>query len=235
MFDTCLYHLNNTIKTYGGEEVDIPEDFRHFSSKKNPSEIFSWVWSVPGFRRWRVTRLDAGERLQVLNSVAYPDYNTDKPIMGIDFLWFGLKNKLVAVLDFQPLIQDKQYFDRYLNDLQNLRVEFPDFDSKEKMKAYDPNLYFSPCVLFCRGGLDQAKNTLPKLFNQFLHSYLILDSKDSEDNIKVDPLEVKKLHILYDKYSSKRDPAHGLFISFFGREWSDKYLKEFLFPLSSNE
>ena len=66
-----------------------------------------------GFRRWRVTRLDAGERLQVLNSVAYPEYNNDQPLMGIDLLWFGLRGKLVAVLDFQPLIQEEFYFDQY--------------------------------------------------------------------------------------------------------------------------
>ena len=103
------------------------------------------------------------------------------------------------------------------------------------MKAYDPNIYFSPQVLFCRGGIDQAKNTLPKIFNRFLESYLLLDGKTYQNDLKVDPEEVKQLHISYDKYSANRDPAHGLFISFFGREWSDNYLKEFLFPLSSKK
>ena len=62
---------------------------------------------VPGFRRWRVTRLDAGDSLQVLNSVAYPEYDLDHPLMGVDLLWFGARQKLVAVLDFQPLIQSQ--------------------------------------------------------------------------------------------------------------------------------
>ena len=44
--------------------------------------------------------------------------------------------------------------------------------------------------------------------------------------------KIKDLHILYDIYSADKDPAHGLFSGFFGKEWSDKYLKEFLFPLS---
>ena len=37
--------------------------------------------------------------------------------MGIDLLWFGARQKLVAVLDFQPLIQDQEYFQKYFEEL----------------------------------------------------------------------------------------------------------------------
>ncbi len=33
----------------------------------------------------------------------------------------------------------------------------------------------------------------------------------------------------YDQYSAERDPASGLFSSYFGHEWSEKFLYEFLF------
>jgi 15,16-dihydrobiliverdin:ferredoxin oxidoreductase len=33
----------------------------------------------------------------------------------------------------------------------------------------------------------------------------------------------------YDQYSAERDPASGLFNSYFGHEWSEKFLHEFLF------
>ena len=46
---------------------------------------------------------------------------------------------------------------------------------------------------------------------------------------KVDT-EIKRLQTEYDIYSAERDPAHGLFSSYFGKEWSDRFLKEFLFP-----
>ena len=49
------------------------------------------------------------------------------------------------------------------------------------------------------------------------------------------PREVKRLQIAYDQYSSERDPAHRLFTSYFGREWSDRFLEEFLFPAGSTE
>ena len=38
----------------------------------------------------------------------------------------------------------------------------------------------------------------------------------------------------YDQYSAERDPAHGLFSSYFGAEWSEKFLYEFLFEDASS-
>ena len=46
--------------------------------------------------------------MQVLNCVIYPRYSYDAPILGIDFLAFG-KNKVLAILDLQPLTQDPAY------------------------------------------------------------------------------------------------------------------------------
>ena len=106
MFDPFLETLHQDIKARGGQAQTISPDFALQRSERNASTIRSWLWDVPGFRRWRVTRLDAGESLQVLNSVAYPSHDLDHPILGIDLLWFGARQKLVAVLDFQPLIQD---------------------------------------------------------------------------------------------------------------------------------
>ena len=37
----------------------------------------------------------------------------------------------------------------------------------------------------------------------------------------------------YDCYSAERDPAHGLFSSYFGAEWSERFLHEFLFENAS--
>ena len=82
--------------------------------------------------RGRLPRLDAGDSLQVLNSVAYPDHDFDHPLMGVDLLWFGARQKLVAVLDFQPLVQDSDYLERYFDGLKNLNAQFPDLNGELK-------------------------------------------------------------------------------------------------------
>ena len=120
MFDDLLSELTKNILEHGGKKLIVSDEFCERVSKKGNYKLNSWLWDVPEFRRWRVTRLDAGENLQVLNSVAYPHDQNDMPIMGVDLLWFEKKEKLVAILDFQPLVQDKEYFDRYFNGLNHI-------------------------------------------------------------------------------------------------------------------
>jgi len=235
MFDDLLSELTINILQHGGKKLIVPSEFFECVSKKGNCKVNSWLWDVPEFRRWRVTRLDAGDRLQVLNSVAYPHYQADMPIMGIDLLWFEKKQKLVAILDFQPLVQEKEYFDRYFDELKRIKEYFTDFNYDMKSNIYDPSKYFSPWALFCQGGNFEAENILPKVFSSFLKGYWInLDLSKANQN-KIESEAVRLLHIDYDKYSAEKDPAHGLFSGFFGKEWSDKYMKEFLFPLSVEE
>ena len=232
MFDPFLKELHDGIQQRGGQPIDVPSGLDFKRSDKQNSEIRSWLWDVPGFRRWRVTRLDAGDSLQVLNSVAYPADNLDHPLLGIDLLWFGARQKLVAVLDFQPLSQDPAYFKRHYNGLKALHQQFPDLSGEETMRSFDPNQYFSPWLLFCRGGADQAESSLPQAFTPFLASYWQLHDEALQSNSAIESSDVIELQKAYDVYSAERDPAHGLFTSHYGKEWSDRFLHEFLFPAS---
>lgn len=233
MFDPFLEKLNASIRTQGGEAKAVPDGLGECRNDQKSSLIQSWLWQVPGIRRWRVSRLDAGESLQVLNSVAYPDYNIDQPLMGLDLLWFGKGQKLVAILDFQPLIQDQAYFDRHLQGLRTLQSRFPELNSKKTMRAFDPNQYFSPWLLFCRGSSEEANSFLPEAFNAFLQCYWQLHQQNSQQSSVIPAAKVKQLQIAYDIYNAERDPAHGLFTSYFGKAWSERYLNEFLFPASA--
>ncbi len=231
MFDLLLDNLNKKIISHGGIELQLPQDIKEHYSKKNNSRIQSWLWDIPGFRRWRVTRMDAGNKLQVLNSVGYPEFKNDMPIFGVDLLWFGVKKQLVAILDFQPLIQNDIYFNQYFESLKNLKRSCPEFSNENNMRAYDSGQFFSPCVIFCRGDKNHADNLLPSIFSKFTDLYFDLhkESFDLDNILTLD--EVRRCHCSYDVYNSERDPAHGLFKSYFGKEWSNRFLNEFLFPL----
>ncbi len=232
-FEELLNQLETSIVSNGGKQVEVETGIDQCISLKNKAIIKNWLWDVPGFRRWRITRMDAGSKIQVLNSVAYPSYINDKPILGIDILWFGLKKKLVAVLDFQPLIQDENYFLNYYNGLKILKRNFHDLNSNRSFKIYDSNRYFSPWVIFYNGLIDDLSHSLPDVFEQFLNTYWQLEQYKINEYNKIDPNDVKKLQINYDIYSAEKDPAHGLFKSYFGIEWADDFVQTFLFPLSS--
>ncbi len=233
MFDPFLQELHSSIIARGGEALEVPYGLGECRSDRGNGLIQSWLWKVPGFRRWRVTRLDAGEALQVLNSVAYPSYTNDQPLMGVDLLWFGKRKKLVAVLDFQPLIQDQTYFDRHYQGLKSLQGRFPELSSEKTMRTFDPHQYFSPWMLFCRAGLNEAAISLPTAFASFLDCYWQLYNLTLKKPSLISAKEVERLQVDYDIYNAERDPAHGLFSSYFGKEWSDLFLRKFLFPGSS--
>lgn len=163
MFDPFLEYLHAGLQDRGAKAQEVDPQFAVKQSDKQSSTIRSWLWDVPGFRRWRVTRLDAGDTLQVLNSVAYPDCSLDHPILGVDLLWFGARQKLVAVLDFQPLQQGEAYLQRHYKELTALHDRYPDLSGEETMRSFDPNQYFSPWLLFCRGGAEEAQTSLPLL------------------------------------------------------------------------
>ena len=229
MFDTFLDQLHSNLQERGATPLPIAEGLAQCQSSKGGT-IQSWLWQLPGFRRWRVTRLDAGDTLQVLNSVAYPSYEHDHPLMGLDLLWFGARQKLVAVLDFQPLVQDSEYLDRHLGGLRQLHERFPDLSGEETMRSFDPNQYFSPWLLFCRGGADQAETSLPPAYSEFLKAYWEMHDACVNSGSAIAADEVRDLQRVYDLYSAERDPAHGLFTSHFGKSWSDRFLNDFLFP-----
>ena len=235
MFDDLLNELTKNIIEHGGKKLHVPSEFCERVSKKGNCKLNSWLWDVPDFRRWRVTRLDAGDRLQVLNSVAYPHDQIDMPILGIDLLWFEKKQKLIAILDFQPLVQDEEYFDKYFDGLKSLKKNFNEFSSDLKSNIYDPRKYFSPWALFYKGANFEVENVLPKVFISFLKCYLETFDLFRSNKYHIKSDKVRLLHINYDKYSAEKDPAHGLFSSFFGKEWSDQYMKKFLFPLSKED
>ncbi len=230
MFDAFLEELHQDLRQRGATALPMPEGLESCTSSNGNSTIQSWLWQLPGFRRWRVTRLDAGDSLQVLNSVAYPDYSHDHPLMGVDLLWFGARQKLVAVLDFQPLVQEPDYLERHLVGLKALNERFPELSGEETMRSFDPNQYFSPWLLFCRGGADEASTSLPPAYSHFLKTYWEMHDASVSAGSAIEAGEVRDLQRVYDLYSAERDPAHGLFTSHFGKSWSDRFLSEFLFP-----
>lgn len=229
MFNSFLDQLHLELQQRGGTPLTVPDGLDQCQSSKGGT-IQSWLWQVPGFRRWRVTRLDAGDSLQVLNSVAYPDYTHDHPLMGVDLLWFGARQKLVAVLDFQPLVQEDRYIEQHLSGLRALHDRFPDLSGEETMRSFDPNQYFSPWLLFCRGGADQAELSLPAAYSSFLQAYWAMHDASVSAGSSIPADTVRQLQQNYNTYSAERDPAHGLFTSHFGKAWSDRFLHEFLFP-----
>ena len=95
--------------------------------------------------------------------------------------------------------------------------------------------YFSPAFLWSRIPLgsegDQLINEIIKpAFDDYLNCFLDLIANAKRISLERSS-KVLNGQKKYMRYRAEKDPAHGLFSGFFGKEWSEKYMNEFLFPL----
>ena len=231
MLNSLLDFLNISFQERNFSEKKLPIEFQEFHNKDSKYVIKNYLFESSKYRRWRVTTLNGGDKLQVFNTVGYPNYNNEKPILGVDILWFGAPKKLLAVLDFQPLIQNQNYLDRYCSRLKLIKEKYSNFDNEKMKDIYDSNKYFSPWVIICRGTKLNLDGELDKVFKIFLKEYLMMDNS-KVNNQFLSKEEIKSKHFEYDRYSSDKDPAEKLFKTFFGKIWTEKFVKDFLFTLS---
>ena len=97
------------------------------------------------------------------------------------------------------------------------------------MKFYDANQYFSKYLLFAKTDAETVENRVFPAFKDYLDLYwkMLSDAQPLTD--PEDIQRIVKAQRDYDQYSADRDPASGLFSSYFGHEWAEKFLYEFLF------
>lgn len=240
MYKPFIEHLEQSLfQRFALQSRPIPEalESRVSDRGKSPAAIQSWCYQCPEFRKIRYTYIDAGASAQIFNSVIYPSCQYDLPLLGVDFLSFGQVKNLI-VMDFQPLFQDDAYLTKYINPLKTLHDQYPDLAQGLEMKFYDANQYFSKYLLFAKTDAETVKTRVFEAFQDYLNLYWQMLE---EAEPLTDPEDIQcivKAQKDYDQYSADRDPASGLFSSYFGHEWAERFLYEFLFedamPLASS-
>ena len=232
MFDSLVDCLKTNIDELDGKEVQISNDFKEHHNQDSKYIIKNWLFSSPEYRKWRITRLDGGEKLQVFNTVAYPNFDSELPILGADILWFGTSQKLLAILDYQPLIQESEYLQKYCSSLDIIKKKYSAFDNNKMKNIYDSKKYFSPWVIICRGNKLNLDRDLNNIFHAFVRNYLKI-YKLNQVNQFLNLEKIKMNQIKYDQYSVEKDPADKLFKTFFGDTWTKNFINNFLFTLNN--
>jgi len=197
---------------------------------KGAARVGSRVFEVPGtFRRVRMTYFDGGQSLQVFNSLWYPTFDRpDAPLLGVDLLRFGPK-KFLCIVDAQPP-QGRSHMTHDTSTLDAIKRKYPALEGEVSSRYYDDNRFFSKQMLYGRfadDGERLVEEALLPAFGAYVEAYV-----DVVARCGVSERDARPFHADYDAFNAERDPAHGLFTSYFGEEWSDAYLSEFLFALA---
>ena len=231
MYRPFLAHLEESLsQRFDLTPRPIPEGLESNISERgrNPATIRSWCYKCEELRKARYTYIDAGESAQIFNSVIYPGHQYDLPLLGIDFLSFGSVKNLI-VMDFQPLFQDEAYQQKYIAPLKALHDKYPDLSQNLEMKFYDANQYFSKYLLFAKTDPETVKTRVLEAFKDYLQLYWEMMAAATPLTDRDAIARVAQAQKDYDQYSAERDPASGLFSSYFGHDWSERFLYGFLF------
>ncbi|CCQ50139.1 15,16-dihydrobiliverdin:ferredoxin oxidoreductase [Crocosphaera watsonii WH 8501] len=231
MFQPFLQHLEKELFSrfdLTSRPIAPELEFQISQRGKNPAMIESWCYECPQLRKIRYTYINAGETAQIFNSVIYPNHQYDLPLLGIDFLAFG-KKKILVVLDFQPLFRDSDYLKKYIEPMAPIRAKYNELAQDLEMRFYDANQYFSPYLLFARTNPQTVIEQLFPAYQEYIQLYWQLVEQAEPKTESTELERIIKAQKDYDQYSAERDPASGLFNSYFGHEWSEKFLHKFLF------
>eukprot|EP00624_Nannochloropsis_granulata_P004520 evm.model.NODE_32404_length_21628_cov_21.808304.6 len=212
------------LEVHGGfvRELPVPESVSYTRAAKKASHMASFCVETEDFRKIRFTYMDGGKGLQVFNSVWYPRFDTDAPILGIDLLLFG-GHKMLAVVDFQPLSQEEEYKERFIAQLGPIKAKYPALSESMSKRYYEDTRWFSEHMLFGRlQETSQVESTLFPAFNEYIAVYS--DTvKRSRGSVKNEE-KVLARHRAYDEYQLIHDPAHGLFTGYFGPKFAHDML-----------
>jgi 15,16-dihydrobiliverdin:ferredoxin oxidoreductase len=107
--------------------------------------------------------------------------------------------------------------------------KYQDLAQNLPMKFYDANQYFSKYILFAKTDAQTVKERLFPAYQDYISLYWKMQEK-AEPITKLSKIQrIMEAQKDYDQYSAERDPASGLFSSYFGHEWAERFLYEFLF------
>jgi 15,16-dihydrobiliverdin:ferredoxin oxidoreductase len=231
MYKPFLKHLEESLRqrfTLQPTPIPVGLEYKVSDRGRQPATIQSWCHRCPELRKIRYTYIDAGTSAQIFNSVIYPSPQYELPLLGIDFLSFGQVKNLI-VMDFQPLFQDTAYLEKYIYPLKALHDRYPDLAQNLEMKFYDSNQYFSKYLLFAKTDPETVKTRVFEAFRDYLNLYWQMLDEATPSTVPAEVQRIVKAQKDYDQYSADRDPASGLFSSYFGHEWSEQFLYGFLF------
>lgn len=223
------------MKELGFTQIETNEKIALRTSQTKPAKIGNLVFTGGAFRKIRITYFDAGEGVQVFffNTLWYPKYEYDLPMLGIDLISLGLQ-RVLNVMDFQPLHPTEEYSAKYIDHLKPIRDKYTDLQGKLSGKIYDDTQFFSKQMLFGRFQNEkEIKRQVYPAFSEYINAYVELSNNAAPNSDPHAMQIVQKRQQEYDVYSALKDPAVGLFDAYFGKDWSNAFIHEFLFELST--
>ena len=158
-----------------------------------------------------------------------PGEEYDFPILGFTFVYAS--KFLIGVLDLHPLARDKEYMDKYIEPLKDIppRYEGIPFAEGGRRETHDWAKIYDSGYSFYRWCDGKYLPNLEEAFKDYITVFC--DCIKKAEPLTDEKALLNRKHYM-EKYSEDytyKDPGSAPLQHHFGEEWSERFLKGFLF------
>ncbi len=235
-----LEEIIKSLSIFHPLSVDLDHEYLEKESKitmgnKSFSAITNtWACRTKKLSIVRAACVEAGQAASVLNLVCHPFHYYDLPFFGADFV--TLPSGHLLALDLQPALKDDPLHTSFVWErLTPIHEKWQPLLPTGGKIPNEAKPYFSPGFLWSRLPLDSESDKLIETilmdaFLDYLKLYLDLIQNSlevSEERSKI-LLEGQKRYLCY---RSEKDPARSMLTRFYGKQWTETYIRKVLFNL----
>jgi 15,16-dihydrobiliverdin:ferredoxin oxidoreductase len=194
------------------KKINLPSKFSE-SIVNGEATLSSYLWTTGFCSRIRLCELRVSNKFYAESLVIYPDLYYKTPIFGTEYLKIGDK-KYFGAIDFHPVSESIEYL-KFLE-------AFPDKKVTDSC-FYNLDQFFSPKLWLHKRQVN-FYNEYQIMVKCFLYQYqkcLLSSEKVTQSH--------QHNHMQYNKHMAANDPAFGILKSYFGKDFAEEYIHNFLF------
>jgi len=187
------------------------------------------VYSCDKIKEIKLSALNAEDVIYVRNGIIVPEENYDIPLFSYDLVE-ALK-RMFATVDIVPLLKTEDYAKRYIAPMKPITDKYAEIPRIEGLKQDISDWgkeFESGQKLYVRCAKEYEPST-EEAFAEYLDMYIefIKNAEPlTDEKTKAEMADIKQR---YKEAYHENDPGVGPMVVFFGKEWTEKFFKEFPF------
>ena len=152
------------------EEIPIILEFQNKTSKKKNGIIENYNFKNNYFRKVRISYFNSDDK-QMFNSVWYPSYDYECPILTIDFVNFG-KNESLFFLNLIHIYKDEFYEKKYSYPLLEIKKKYNFLYNNSSVHLVQYKNCLSKTFLYGEFNKSEIETLVPDILEKYLSKYL---------------------------------------------------------------
>ncbi len=218
-------------KHFKMKKHELPDEFAHkkLDQEDGLIEQLSSLYTFEKVHAVRLGAFNAEGAVYVRNATIWPTDDYDFPVLIYDSA--ETKRWLFILVDIHPLRRDEDYLKRYTEPLVAINAKYKDIprvkgsrtELREWTKPYSSGYpFYFRCPKEYEDKVEQG-------FKEYLDFYIdkIKEATPIEDERR--RTEVLEFKQEFKNVYAENDPGGGPYRTFFGEEWTERFLSEFLF------